>query len=328
MSRTTTLLSGSTVIQNLPAGGQWSIKRLGTQSATGWSIAVQNCAGTVLLEDVQTAGTRQFLYAMVSLDIASSAHVLVNRSDFFGRPGIRVTSSNCLLSETLAAGESAFPPPSTFYSMGASAGVVANASMLTVSRCGFRGGDGSTTHLVLSALGQPGLIAVQSNVMVTGTGNVIRGGSAPPHPTTTYPTPIQAESIRANGGTLHYDASRITLIGPLTATGILVNSNIPTLAAAGRPPGQPITLELHDQPGTLGVIVLSLASAPAITSMGHLWVDPIAFGVLVVAPISGTLSHQFMVPPLATRGVSVVFQGLTFSPTGVTLSNGVGVLLE
>jgi hypothetical protein len=311
-SSATTLLTGYTMIFNLPAGSQFAMQHFGT--AGSWSIDVTQCRGTLLFDDLHLDTTpAPHDYA---IRVWHADRLLVNNCYLRGGPAIQIGNSNALLSATQAYGLDA---RGTGMYPWASVAIEVHSSLLGLSRCDVVGGMGTPSQ---TYSGSPAITLDFTEASITGIGNLIAGGA--------MPTGVQRQAaVSATLGTLRYDGARITLLGGIISTGTMFSTDIPSLATGGLGPNRTLGFDLAGTPGTAGVIMLNLVGAAIVSPFGLLWLDPALSGVVVTAtiPASGRLTYQLVVPQLSGRGVSVVFQGATLHPW-LALSNGVTVLLE
>lgn len=304
-----TVVSGPTIIRNLPSGKVVSIRNMahfGPSLLGHGPIEVSNCAGVVELDHV---GTRNDAWRMPYLRISNCACVTLRYSHFhtspvfgFAAPALWTTNSNVNVENCTIGG--VHSPYSI--SQGTEA-VVALGCHINFVASVLEGGSDPTSG--------------KSALDATNCTSTIAGGSAL--------NSLRGNAIRATGGTVTYD--------PQTAfTGPIIGSArftvVPVAAMQCAASVGSLTTTLKYLPNHLCALWLSLPNAPVTTTFGDRWVD-----VATMLPadtgfcdIWGYRATQFTVPRTPELvNLLVVFQSLVVTPSnGVERSTPTFVTLQ
>lgn len=261
------------------------------------SVALNNCAGPVLLRDVSAVAPvalQSILAQGCSQIFCDRIHMAAVR--FTLCPAVTIVDSSI----TAGFGE----------------GVIANASSVTAVDCQLRGGVG-----VLPASGNGILLQANATVRLLGTTTVQAGTSFPPGQT--LPCILGPGVVRRGPA--------VTTVGPTAnATVIQVPEN--ALVASAAVTGWPTVSTLRTTSGALAALAIALPGPVAVLPGidGSLWLDPNSLGLVAAVVATGPVSTTAPVPasPLLA-GSTFGWQAITFEPnTGFSLSNPVWVTIR
>lgn len=117
---------------------------------------------------------------------------------------------------------------------------------------------------------------------------------------------------------------------PFTGSFTLVNESLPAVTAAGAPPGGMLNSDVYAPPGTVSLLLISVATLDAPTPFGTLWLSLPNFSIDAgVIGGSGHRLHSLAVGAGWMRGLSVTLQAVTLPASGpIALSQPVCVLLD
>lgn len=303
-------------IEGVPAGATFTLQNVrigGFQHEP--KIQVGNCAGRVLLENVE-ALTSLVLFPneYPTLAVEASTQVVLSRSRLLGIPAVSATNSTLLATDSECHGSNGSVGHGEFV---AGAGVRATGSTVVLSRCSLRGGSMNGFRIEIPA--HPALVSDGSSWTITGlAGQTIVAGSQP------------RAAVPAIGGTgtvtIHPALQLVPSGGgpPADPRIALVETPVPSLSAIGGPPGATVTVDLSSTPGDLVVAAVGFLGPPTVfPGLGALWLDPVRGFVVVGAGVQGpTGRFEFGVPtPRAPElsGREFTWQAITAAPTGQAL---------
>ncbi len=289
-------LLGDLKIHGIPSGMRCSL--LGTGSALisrRVSIDIYDNQGSVVL-DRMTADVRR---------ISNSAHVVIRVGT---SSAIEITNSNVALHLTNVYGNR---------SIGLPMAIKLTNSILCLNECTIWGSDANWTPYPLCQVidpPAPGIVAVASNVYVTGSASPIGGFLR--DLVTGCGFNENAPGFVTTGGTITVDSKTIPPI--VTGTATVRTQYFPALNLEEFPFADARSVKLTT-PGPTGSLVAILASVPmppVDTGIGLLWLDPACLLTLAVGQIdaSGKYSLATTLGPNIPPGFPVMFQSVVLTP--------------
>jgi hypothetical protein len=286
------------VICNAPSDGP-ATAALFLTSCTG-AVHLEAVAVTMNSPGVSFGGNPRY-----GADIGSCAAVTLGNCQFFGAPGIRITGSTVAMASCSIRGRDG--ADRFFNYIPNELGAEVDSSTLTLA---------ATTVAAGSAAGQPPArpaIASAGSAITLGVQCVLTAGLGSG----------QASALFGAGGSLLLDPTAQLVprgAAPVGGSIVVTTARVPTLTAAGAPPGGSVTTSLFSPANDL---VLVLASRPMLPLLappfGELWLDPLGI-FYVAAAYQGAVErwdHSFPIATNATRGLPIALQGA--SGTGLDL---------
>jgi hypothetical protein len=257
----------------------------------GGGIAIDDCSGTVLLEELSHGGP---------VEIRNSDDVRLTR---------------CVLSEVRFSGASGVMERCTVHgSPGQGAPLLVDSSWIVFSRCDLAGGDSLGPFAPLPAIevNRGGLILTGD-----GSGQVAAGQGSMPAP-----------AVSGNGVLVH--DPRVALLsagGALPVAPAVAHfvRSVPSLQAGGAPVGGTLRVELSAAAGHPYLIVLGQPAVPVPVPalFGSVWLHGAAIAAVGAMPASGLVTLAVPVPASqALIGVPFTWQAVAGNPAGgMTVSN-------
>ena len=287
---------GDVSIHGIPAGMRCSL--LGTSSALvnkRITLDIYDNQGSVVL-DRMTADVRR---------ISNSAHVVIRVGT---SNAIEITNSNVVLQDSWVTGNRPAGLPMA---------IKLTNSRLTINESVVWGSDANWTPYPLCQVidpPAPGIVAVASNVYVTGSASPIGGFLR--DLVTGCGFNQQAPGFVTTGGTITVDSKTIPPI--VTGSATVRTQYFPALNLDEFPFADVRSVKLTT-PGPTGSFVALLASVPmppVDTGIGLLWLDPACLLTLAVGQIdaSGKYSLATTLGPNIPPGFPVVFQSVVLTP--------------
>jgi hypothetical protein len=311
-------------VRNL--GVDQSVLVRGLKTNTG--VSVGSCVGAVWFEDIQTAGATLFCSGAISPGAA-----------YVGSSG-RVTFVRCVL-----LGEVGYE--GAFFT-GSAPGLQAQSSSVHLFDCALTGGDGvsSTGFISAPTPGAAGLVIDASTVTISGC--TIRGGGGGVVAAAPCSNPVApggpgvlfvgtAGTMRSLASTAVGGARSLwplcALTGPagpaISGTGTIIA--LPGLARRVRASSMPssggaLAFTLEGQPGESPVLLVSSEHEPVALWNASLLVGFPPTDVFVLAPLpaSGSSIFAIAIPNLGAFGGLAVYAQAVFVAPGPALSLGAG----
>lgn len=289
-----TAFTGRLVVHGLSLPQRFVLRGFAGQAAPNpGSLAVEQCLGAVVLEDLVLQAPPQGAAVLQALAVLDSRQVTLHHGTCSGAGYLAVTvfASEFAASECSFLGSASAP---------VGVGLASYGSRLHLTSCQMLGGIGLEMS---SAAGVPSLVTMAGGAAI-GMG------------------PGTTGAVLWPGSTLRLDATAV-VSGTLLGTVVPYESGQATLGLA--PPGQPGTASCLGPAGDFGALLLGLPAYPTATPLGDLWFDAQAYVVVGLGLVP--VQAPFTTPVAATQGLALVAQGLLLHQGTFRLSGPVRALV-
>lgn len=298
-------------VVGLPAGRTFRMAGFQAVLDGELRITVQNCAGNVVLDNLQAREPDFFFPTTPAIDISNCTSVVLRDVVDFGVPAVRVTASRVVLTSCWLG--------VTRIGLGGGPCLLANGADVDVVQPNFR----TAGFQQAPNVPYPAIEATNSLLRIAGSGTAVVSGGPPLSAT-------GGSAVVANGGIVTRDAN-VTFaagVGQAVATGTAAFFTRPVPATWTQmvaTPGQPLVFSSSAPAGSAVWLALGPSGPQASTPLGWLGLEPTGFVVLPVAIAGGVLpvTHLAVVPPALPRGQAFAAQPLVWD--GVSLQLGAPV---
>lgn len=291
-----TLFFGTLTVDGLPANERFAMRHLdGSVAASGGSVAIWQCQGLAVIDDVVVHGTVGAQNLGIGLSVSSSPQVAVNDCICIGdRWGATVQGSTFSAAASVFAAVTGTP----------TVGVAAMGGQLHLTNCIAYG---TSVGIEMSSFnGLPSTVTVAGGRAIGALAGV-----------TLFPTcSLRTDGAAVVGGVLQ--PSWPGTPGIVTAVEVGRVTNQFTLQNAAASFAGPA--------GDFGVLILALPTPPIATPLGTLWCDP--QGILAVSSGTVPLQTSIAIPPGLPQSFVLVSQGALLHNGAFLLSGPAHSLLR
>lgn len=304
----TTTPQAPIAVVGLPAGRAFRMAGFVRVSDGALDVLVQNCAGTVHLENLKAREPDWVFPAGPGVRIEGSASVTLRGVVAFGLPAVQIDQSRVVLSGCRLG--------QTEIGLGGGPCLVVTAAEVDVVQPRFDTlgsvGGGGTPHDCI--------VADQSLVRIAGDGGALVSARS-------SFSGAGGHALVATGGTVLLSPAVPVLSGGSlpgwSGTATFVLAVVPATWTGAPTPGLPVGAVHAAAPGALLLPFFGPAAAIVATPFGPFGLDPAATPVwlpVVAVPAGGTIATLLGVPPPAARGYSFVAQALGFDGSSLWLT--------
>lgn len=298
-------------VVGLPAGRTFRMAGFQAVLDGELRITVQNCAGSVVFDNLQAREPDFFFPTTPAIDISNSTSVVLRDVVDFGVPAVRVTASRVVLTSCWLG--------VTQIGLGGGPCLQANGADIDIVQPNFR----TAGLLQTPSLPYVAIEATNSTLRIAGSAAALISGGPPV-------SAIGGSAVVANGGIVTRDANVVLAAGvgqPVTTgTAAFFTRPVPaTWTPMAAEPGQPLVFASTAAAGSAVWLALGPSGPQVSTPLGWLGIEPTGHAFFPVAIASGVLpvANLTVVPATLPRGQAFAAQAVVWD--GVLLQLGAPV---